>query len=261
MQALLLPQWQALLRYTDLPGVEPAFVYLHGMGLASSVTYAQAVADATLARHRSILIDFLGFGFSDRPDTFEYTLEDHARTVAALLDHLAIGRCGIVGHSLGGSVAITLSALRPDLVSRLVLCEALLDPGGGDTSRRIAAQSEAAFCRSGYQELVDDVRAAAFQGDPLSVVVSGTFAVLAPFALYRTAVGLVQGTRPTMRERLLSLRIPRAYLFGEYSLPHADTAALPNQGVAVHIVPGAGHGMMWDTPSGFAATLKAALIP
>jgi pimeloyl-ACP methyl ester carboxylesterase len=259
MQALFLPQWQSLLSYTDLPGVEPACVYLHGSGLASLLTYARVVAEPPLARRRSILIDFLGCGFSDRPHSFSYTLVDHALTVAALLDHLKLTQCAVIGHSWGGSIAIPLAALRPDLVGRLVLAEALLDPGGGETSRRIAAQSEAEFCATGFPALLAEIRAEALAGDPLSIAVAAAFQVVAPFALYRSAVGLVQGTQPTMREHLLGLSIPRLYLFGERSLPHPDHAWLPAQGVPVQVVPDAGHGMMWEQPSAFAAALHVAL--
>lgn len=258
MRGFLHPS-QAFLRYVDLPGTAPACVYLHGLGLSSPATYARVVVEPGLAQRRSILVDFLGCGFSDRPESFGYTLEDHAQTIAALLDHLRLEQCAVIGHSFGGAVAITLAAQRPDLVGRLVLAEALLDPGGGDTSRRIAGQSEADFCASGYQSLLADVHADALTGDPLSIVVAGAFNAVAPFALYRCAVGLVRGTQPTMRQRLLDLTIPRAYFFGQLSLPNPDAESLPAGGIAVRVLPGAGHGMMWDDPGGFAAALSQTL--
>lgn len=258
MESLFLERWQAFLRYIDLPGAGPARVYLHGLGGAAA-TYTRVATHPSLAGHRAILVDFLGCGFSDRPDDFRYTLEDHAQTIAALLDRLALSGCVVIGHSMGGSVAITLAALRPDLVGRLAVAEALLDPGGKEVSRRIAAQSEESFCRVGYHALVAEMRDQAIRGETLAAVVAGTMGVSAPHALYRSAVGLVQGTRPTMRERLLRLPIPRAYLFGERSLPDPDADDLPARGVQVLVVSGAGHGMMWDNPSGFVAALRSAL--
>jgi pimeloyl-ACP methyl ester carboxylesterase len=81
----------------------------------------------------------------------------------------------------------------------------------------------------------------------------------APHALYRSAVGLVRGTRPMMRERLLQLPIPRALIRGEASGPDRGERALLASGVRCHVVPGAGHGMMWDNPDGFVTVLTAAL--
>lgn len=40
--------------------------------------------------HRSLLLDFLGFGFSDRPAGFPYSLREHALTAAYVLDHLGL---------------------------------------------------------------------------------------------------------------------------------------------------------------------------
>jgi pimeloyl-ACP methyl ester carboxylesterase len=43
-----------------------------------------------------VLVDFLGAGFSDAPEAFSYSLEDHARTVAALLDRLGLAASMVV---------------------------------------------------------------------------------------------------------------------------------------------------------------------
>jgi pimeloyl-ACP methyl ester carboxylesterase len=56
-----------------------------------------------------------------------------------------------------------------------------------------------------------------------------------------------------MRELLMALRIPRAYLLGARSGPLAGHRELVSAGVAVHTLPDAGHNMMLDNPGGFAA--------
>ena len=132
MESLFLPQWGAFLRYHDLPGKSPTRVYLHGLAISSSsASFTNVAMHPDLAGHRSLLVDFLGFGFSDRPPDFSYTHEDQAYAIAGLLDHLDLQDCAFVGHSMGGSVAISLAALRPELVSRLIVAEGNLDPGGG----------------------------------------------------------------------------------------------------------------------------------
>src|SRR5258706_9529580 len=111
MQSYFLPQWNAFLRYHDLPGNGPIRVYLPGLG-AAAASFLNVVTHHTLLGTRSLLVDFLGSGFSDQPEQFSYSLEDHARTIAELLDHLGAKDCAVIGHSLGGSVAITMAALR-----------------------------------------------------------------------------------------------------------------------------------------------------
>lgn len=52
-----------------------------------------------------------------------YTVEAHARDVAALIERLGVAPVDLVGHSYGGAVAAALARARPDLVQRLVLVE------------------------------------------------------------------------------------------------------------------------------------------
>lgn len=67
-----------------------------------------------------ILPDLRGFGGSSTVDS-SYFMEDYASDVAALLDHLGIPKAAIVGHSMGGYVALAFARLYPDRVSGLGL--------------------------------------------------------------------------------------------------------------------------------------------
>ena len=259
MDTFFLAQWQAYLRYFDLPGTGPTSVYLAGLGGAASAVYPRSVCEPGLAPRRSFIVDWLGCGYSDRPEQFSYSIDDHAATIAALLEHLRLTACTVIGHSMGGAVAIVLAAKWPDLVARLVLAEANLDAGGGMFSQSIAHQSEADFIRHGYQELLQVRRAAAIDGDKIAARGVGVLQLADPLALHRTAVSLVQGTQPGWREQLYQLSIPRAYLFGANSLPDEDAELLPTHGIQVAVVPDAGHLMMLENPTGFASVLGAIL--
>jgi pimeloyl-ACP methyl ester carboxylesterase len=260
MEAFFLSQWQAFLRYQHCPGEEPALVYLAGAGGAATAIYPRMAAEPGLAARRSIIVDWLGCGYSDRPDQFSYSLEDHADTIAALLDHLGVKAGAVIGHSMGGAVAIALATKRADLVAQLVLAEANLDAGGGAFSSSIANQTEADFVNRGFRELIQNWQSEAVGGNSTAAIGVGMLQVAAPHALHRTCVSLVQGTHPVMREQLLKLSIPRVYVFGDASLPDIDAELLPTQGIRVAVVPNAGHGMVWDNPTGFASVLKAVLI-
>jgi pimeloyl-ACP methyl ester carboxylesterase len=243
----------AYLRYLDFAGDDLPVVWIHGLGCAASSDFARVVANPTLIGHRNVLIDLFGHGYSDAPAEFSYSLEDHAESVSQVMDHLSIKSCAVFGHSMGGSVAITLASVRPDLVSRLIVAEGNLDPGGGVVSSAIAEQAEEGFKATGHRALLDR-----FQADGWATRVA-TFRAGSPLGLYRSAVGLVEGTQPTMRERLYALRIPRAFLFGERGLPDPETERLASEGVHVVVVPNAGHDMPFDNPAGLAETVSKAL--
>src|SRR4051812_11299612 len=81
----------------------PVAVFLGGLGSAGTVAFASVVADPRIAGEgRHLLVDLIGSGWSDHDDEFSHTIDEHARTVGAVLDSLRLRQVAVVGHSLGG---------------------------------------------------------------------------------------------------------------------------------------------------------------
>ncbi len=245
----------ACLCYHDLPGRNPTCVFLHGLGASSSADFTELASLPRLLPYRRILVDFFGFGFSERPQRFSYTLDDHAQVISSLLRQLGLSErsCIFVGHSMGGAVAITLAATAVSRPGGLVIAEGNLDPGGGVVSRPIAEQTESQFLDTGYRRFLDILAQR-----PHVATYAASARVADPLALYRSAVSLKAGTVPTMRERLGSLQLPRMFLFGEESLPNDDEEWLEQHGIAVEVIASAGHNMMHENPSAVADAVARA---
>ena len=90
------------------PGVE-IFVLLHGYG-ASSFSWRHWVPHLA-ARGHVLLVDLKGFGAAPRPDDGRYAPSDQAELVHRLLVQRELTAVTLVGHSLGGGVAL-ITALR-----------------------------------------------------------------------------------------------------------------------------------------------------
>src|SRR5450432_4400369 len=78
--------------------------------------------------------DLPGFGASEKPppNRFPYGIDAFAEAIADLYAGLELGPATVVGHALGGAVALTLAARHPELVSRLALIDTLCyDSGPG----------------------------------------------------------------------------------------------------------------------------------
>jgi pimeloyl-ACP methyl ester carboxylesterase len=253
MESLRLENPAGHLRYIDFPADSPSLVFFHGMGCASTIDYPRVVANRALAGRRCLLPDMFGHGYSDAPPDFSYSVADHAETMAALLDQLAVKDALIFGHSMGGSVGVVLVRQRPDLASRLILAESNLDPGGGTFSTGIAAQAENDFLRSGHKAVVELFLST---GSPSR---AATFRATDPIGLYRSAASLVAGSRPTWREQLYAMKLPRSWIAGESSGDQEETDAMSRQGIPVHVVPKAGHDMPFDNPDGLAEAIAQAL--
>jgi pimeloyl-ACP methyl ester carboxylesterase len=82
--------------------------------------------------HRVIAVDLLGHGGSEKPGS-GYSIPDQASLVAQALAKLGVRRATVVGHSLGGGVAVALAEQSPELVARLVIMDSRSSPeeGGG----------------------------------------------------------------------------------------------------------------------------------
>jgi pimeloyl-ACP methyl ester carboxylesterase len=259
MKSYWLKRDKAFIRYIDTELDAPPIVFLHGLGTSSIADFSETIADMRFAAYRCLLVDFLGFGFSDRPQAFGYSLYDHADTIASLLDHLQLKDTALIGHSMGGTVAIALVQRRPDLVSKLIVAEPNLDPGVGSISKVIASQSETDFVETGFEKFVMALRLSAHQ-NPADSIYLATFSQSDPTALYRSAVGLLEGTKPPQREILAGLNIPRPYLAGEQNVEEIPFEQLHKLGLTTYIVPKAGHAMMHENPEGFKQALIETII-
>jgi pimeloyl-ACP methyl ester carboxylesterase len=83
------------------------------------------------ARNRVVALDLLGHGGSEKPKT-GYSIESQAALVAEALGRLGVRDATVVGHSLGGPVAVALAERSPRLVGRLVIVDTIPDVDFGD---------------------------------------------------------------------------------------------------------------------------------
>lgn len=104
-----------------IAGSGPAILLIHGIG-DNSTTW-NGVHAKLAQRFTVIAPDLLGHGQSDKPRA-DYSVAAYANGMRDLLSVLDIERVTIVGHSLGGGVAMQFAYQFPQLVDRLILVSA-----------------------------------------------------------------------------------------------------------------------------------------
>ena len=258
MRTVYLPNDRAFLRYIEIPGQDPPLLWLHGWQCSSTGELMPAAIREPLRGRRSLLVDFLGHGYSDKPLDFGYRLEDHARTIIALIDTLNLSDCGLVGHSMGGGVAVHVATARARIVSLLVMAEGHIDGGG---AARLDGQTENQFVERGFTELLEaQSTEAEAQPGGLRAAHLGITRLIEPRAIHREAASLDAGTSPSVRSLLRTLEIPRWYLQGEASDPEPELQRdLAAMGVGWKVVPNTGHAMGLQNPEGLAQAVVEAL--
>jgi pimeloyl-ACP methyl ester carboxylesterase len=111
------------LAYMDVPPEGPSvgrtIVLLHGRNFPSSY-WEPTIKALSAAGYRVVALDQIGFGKSSKPG-FAYSFDAMARVTVALLDSLGITRFDLVGHSMGGMLAVRLTRAYGSRIDHLVL--------------------------------------------------------------------------------------------------------------------------------------------
>lgn len=113
--------------------------------------WASQVAHLSRTR-RTIVVELRGHGRSAPPADGDYSVSAMAADVRAVADALGLQRFALVGHSMGGSVALALAGMHPGRVTALALVDA-----NGDARAFPRAEIDAFFAAldASYQETIE----------------------------------------------------------------------------------------------------------
>jgi pimeloyl-ACP methyl ester carboxylesterase len=111
-------------------------VYVHGLG--GSATNWTDLAAQLSGFVPGIALDLPGFGRTEPPDGFDYSMPAHADTVARFIRGLDAGPVHLFGNSMGGAISVLLAARHPELVRTLVL----ISPAMPDLRPRMSRMSD-----------------------------------------------------------------------------------------------------------------------
>ncbi|PWT89598.1 MAG: hypothetical protein C5B55_11125 [Blastocatellia bacterium] len=102
----------------------PPLILIHGF-TSSTLVWSKVFLSLADAGYRVIALDLLGYGYSSKPRSGPYTIENQARIITGLLDRLGIERATILGSSYGGAVAAICALDYADRVEKLIMVGAV----------------------------------------------------------------------------------------------------------------------------------------
>ena len=111
------------LAYEDINPGPPPMVLVHGWGCDHTALAAQA--EFFSKSHRVVSVDLRGHGKSDAPDQ-DYTMAVFADDLAWLCERLGLIKPIMVGHSMGGNIALELAARHPHVPGSIVLLNSVV---------------------------------------------------------------------------------------------------------------------------------------
>jgi pimeloyl-ACP methyl ester carboxylesterase len=106
------------------PSGGPPVLLIHGLGGRAEDWWNVAPVFAK-AGFRVYMPDLLGFGRSQQPADFSYSVRDQAAIVVAFMDALAVKQADVAGWSMGGWIVQLIASQHPERVSRLILIDSV----------------------------------------------------------------------------------------------------------------------------------------
>lgn len=226
---------------------QPALCLLHGLG-CDATSFDGARRDAGLSRWRLVVPDLPGHGAAPHRPGQRWDLQSQAEAVERTLSALGCGPAHLVGHSMGGAVALIVASRGRVPVASLVTVEGNLVGADCDMlSRRIAETPARVWRETGYQRLLDAARRSG-AGDMQRWAAMAARAH--PDALHGASRSLVAWSDDgRLLAALHALGVPARYVYGDRSDVGPALAALPP--IASSVIAGAGHFVMDDQPGAF----------
>lgn len=229
--------------YETRAGSGPPVALIHG--LAGSARWWARNIDALAERHLVAAVDLVGFGHNRRFFGMPEVLPSFAEVTTLLARWLeTFGEpVHVMGHSMGGQLAIRLAAERPDLVRSLVLVNA----AGIPFERKL-------------MEHLRPLPKPPFGGPRIARVLIPDFLRAGPTSVAVASARVLLGD---MREAMHAIRVPTLLVWGEN-----DPLVPLRYGEAMHeeipssrlvVLPRAAHVAMWDAPEEFNRVVTAFL--
>lgn len=241
--------------YFETTGEGPPLLLISG--IASDVASWAPVVPMLAERFRLVMPDNRGAGRTQ--DDGPISPQDWIADCQAVLDHLEIDSAHVLGHSLGGMIAIRLALQVPERVDKLILCSTAptQDEKALALMREMAALYESCIePEAWFRILFQWLFAPPFFDDPEGVAAAAQLAADYEFrqspANFRRQVEALprfEEFNTTAIDRETLLVVAEHDLMIPPGLSQRSLEAVP--GLRVQTLPGAGHSLHWDQPAGF----------
>jgi len=232
----------------------PAVLALHGWAVSGRL-WDPLILRWPINAGRLLVPDLRGTGLSAKPKT-GYSLDDYTQDVVEIIDQLGLTGLFLVGHSLGGTIAMRVALLRPAALARLILLSPV-PPSGVPLSEPDIAYFRSLGSHLKGMEQVLKMMMARLPEERLMQNLLDAAATVVPesyqgaFDAWRTA---------NFADEVAAISVPTVVMAGELEQPLSPqllkaTVVDRIPGARLLVLPEVGHYPQVEAPDRFAAAL------
>lgn len=244
------------IRFTEASTGDPALIFISGWGGTKEDWDYQM--DHFSGSHRCVAIDLAGFGESGSNRT-EWTMPAFAGDVTAVMDQLGIDEAVIIGHSMGGMVALEAARANPDRIIGVVPVDVIKDV-------------ELSWQEAMHERTVNYFMDLAMNPTFEKIRQSAMFSAKADSAMILRALNVFESSEKKgweaslrevlrymssdLRDCLEAVSVPVCCINAESNTPNLETARKYHPGITAKTISDVGHIVFWEEPDEFNRLLE-----
>jgi len=235
---------------------EETLFFIHGLGCCKD-SFGGIWKARGYHGYSIFTFDLPGFGESSRPTSFSYDMKDYAGAVDRIIKILNLKNLHLIGHSMGGAVALLYLNATPHNALSFINLEGNLCPQDCTFSRQAANASWKEFESSVFDQIKEEARTSEDKG---LREYYGYLGKSSPYAFYQSSCSLVKySDSGILLKKFRHLRVKSHYVFGEKNKKKEIIKTLNDHNLHLTSVPQSGHFMMNDNPKAFYTILLSLL--
>jgi pimeloyl-ACP methyl ester carboxylesterase len=231
-------------------------VFVHGWSCDRN--YWRKQIDAFTSDHRVVLLDLAGHGTSGKNRT-DWSIANFANDVAAVVRAVNVSNVVLIGHSLGGPVALEAGLLLPDRVRGVIGVEAFYDAWADPGFAKMLNQLRPNFA-AGTRAFVRKAMFLPTSPAPLADSIASAMAAAPPEIALPSLDSLLAWSRDRQDKAASALRAPAGLILvtgGKAATARFQRARGNQPSLGVDEIAGTGHFLMLEVPEAFNKELRA----
>ena len=237
---------QLQIAYFIRPGPRETILYLHGLGCSKN-DFLGATCTDELQAYTLIALDFPGCGKSPYPENMVLGIDDLVEITNTFVSRLSLANRVVIGHSMGGLVALLSIQRYDDHIRGFINVEGNLASEDCFISREVTQYSLSEFRETGFQNLKHTFSQSENKGFQQYVKTLERYSC--PKAIFDYSPSLVNySDTGNLIQRFTQLRIPKIFIYGSENKPLSYIPQLKKKGCEVVEIPESNHFPFTDNP-------------